>query len=249
MDGTSPETERKVLSPPEKLVVYTRNALTLYEALLRSGSDEATLVDLGVESREELDTHLADLSALKTILGKVKRGERFIQVVEQPDKQLDRPHQLRRSFAARFILEGEPLVLPEDPNNPQLQLCFNVNIAGYDPDTLKETYYALGLRQQFDMDKKTALVETAEQIVNINTVRVYRDTSSRKVVVMPRGGISFRMKKDENRAKVMGFLHVGLVPHYTTLSRTIPSEDFREMQSYIMETSGFKPQPPALSGK
>lgn len=260
----SPEigAERKILKPPEKAITLTRKAITLYQGILKSDSETVRLASLGVDSRQLLDVHLYYLSILRKLLGEIGKGQEFVQVVEQggklggkPIEREDVPEESRRTFTARFAKEGENI--SSDPNNPQVQISLHTSIPLYDPESLKESYRAAGLRAKFEHDLERIFRESVEEIVYINTVGVYKNPHVGSLVIghqpglimSPQGGISYRLRKGEDRARVLGFIYAGAIPHTRPLSASIPVSDFREIQSYVMEASGFKPQSSISVGK
>lgn len=221
---------------PDKMIDYTRSALSVYTALLQADRSIHE-GELRTVTQEILDQHLGDLDLLKKLLVQLKKGG-FSLVINRPDKQLERPHQLRRTFVVRYTNEGPNL--PSDPNNPQNQISLSLNLPGYDPEALRETYYSAGLKSKWEIDRKVLNVENADEIININTIGVYQDASNFRPIVLPRGGISFRIRKEDVQAKAHGFIHLATIPHFVPLNKGLPLAEFREMRSFLLEASRFK---------
>lgn len=242
-DETGSEAQAESPQFPEKMIAYARNAVSAYTSLLQADK-RVHEGELRTITEDILTQHLNDLELLKKLLGKLGKGG-FSLALGRSDKQLDRPHQLRRTFTVRYTNEGSDL--PTDPNNPQNQISFNFNIPGYDPEGLRETYYSAGLRSQWEIDKKVLNVENADEIININTIGIYQDPTSFRPIVLPRGGVSFRARKEDTQARVHGFIHLATTPHFVPLNKGIPLEEFRGIRSFILNASGFKGDVPSIS--
>lgn len=219
-------------------IIYKRTteAILPYKESLQEQVDEDKLSDLDAEKRKLLKDHMSQLDILSEILERVKQGKPFTPVIRDA-KLLEGENDLRQTFTARLAPKDERI--PIDPNNPQIQLSLHSNISALEPESISEAFYALGMRLQPPEVLQRAFGQSTEQLVEINTVAVYRDPDKR-IRWMSQGGVTFRWRKDEDSARVGGFVYVGMKPHILLLAKRIPLNDFAVMQATIVRLSGYK---------
>lgn len=231
----SPSAERK---PTAFEITYRHvtEAIPPYKSVLRSDAEDR-VSQLGTYSKRLLTAHLSQLDNLKALLDRFKANQGLFKRVDQRAKLLETRDFPRQLFTARFAPINEPIPLGSE--KPQIQLGFHGNISANDPETISEAYYALGLSTEPAATLQKVFRQATEQSINVNAVSLYIDPETHETKLSPHGGITFRWRRGEDRARVGGFVYVGLKPHVVELQRAIPLEDFAAMQRMVVHISGF----------
>lgn len=227
---------------PEKLTTFeityrhVTAAIPPYQAVLRADAEDKAS-QLGRYSKRLLSAHLEQLDLLKKTLDDFKANQQGFVRRDNLSRLVERRDLPRRTFTARFARLGEPI--PVGSNNPQVQLGFHANISAVDPEPISQVYYSLGMSSEPGKSLARIFQQSNEQYVNVNNVSLYKDPETGGVKISPHGGITFRWRKGEDRAKVGGFVYVGLREHVMELQRAIPLADFAAMFRLAVYLSGY----------
>lgn len=203
-----------------------------YGTLLRKDSSEVEQQELSSGSRTELQEHIEQLETLRIVLQEYSvNPSDFSPTVNKVSRDDD-------SCTVR-LKKVEDGLFGEGEENAQTQLSLftkGMTIEGWD-----ETAKALALRGK-DPHSTSEKIAREQQtgIIQINTVKVFRDPDTDRVSLKPQAGI--RLSISGNNVRIQGVKYVGSQPHVFDLGKSagFGSPEFSRLQAHIKRLAGFR---------
>jgi hypothetical protein len=192
--GFSPETYKHIES-----------IMGAYNSTLWADSNYAEVNRLTPSARTEYDIHSEQLTSLQDLLeGYVEHPSSFqirLQRIDEDDR-----------FINVRLKSNEDGDIPEGEENAQPQLNFHLQFVPQTNESLEDAIHAEGLQIEDPQAAMQAVRRaTVDSRLTINTVGVYRDSTTGNVRIKHQAGIQLSLR--DGKIDVAGIKYVGTRPH------------------------------------